>query len=118
MCQAVGCALVCEHKDSYEKSHILLSQNSGKTTTNICGTSLCSTCQISFGITMMISTKIISKYFQSIAKKKISKMGFGKNRKTYQKSTNIVNIVGSMKTVLSIALHLNKFQFDSKLNQA
>ena len=49
MCQAVGCALVCKHKD--KKSHILQSQNNGKTIFNICGTSLCMTCQISFGIT-------------------------------------------------------------------
>ena len=49
MCQAEGCALVCKCKD--KKPHILQSQNSGKTATNNCGTSLCMTCQISFGIT-------------------------------------------------------------------
>ena len=37
MCQAEGCALVCKHKDK-------ISQNYGKTITNICGTSLCMTC--------------------------------------------------------------------------
>ena len=31
-----------------------------------------------------------------MAKKKIIKMGFGKNRKTYRKTSNIVDIVGSM----------------------
>ena len=52
MYQAEGCALVCRHKG--RKSHILLSQKSGKykqaTTTNIYGTLLCMTFQISFGI--------------------------------------------------------------------
>ena len=49
MCRAVGCALVCKHKD--KKSHMVQSQNYGKIITNVCGTSLCMTCQISFGIT-------------------------------------------------------------------
>ena len=42
MCKAEGCALLCKHK--VKKSHILQSQNAGKTTTNICGTLLCMTC--------------------------------------------------------------------------
>ena len=37
---------------------------------------------------------------------------------SYKKTSNIVDIVGSMKIVILIALHLNKFQFDSKVNQA
>ena len=48
MCKAVGCAVLCKHKD--KKSHILQSLNSGKTTINICGTLLCMTCQTNFGI--------------------------------------------------------------------
>ena len=48
MCQAEDCALVCHHKDKDRKSHILLSQNSGKNKqpipTNDYGTSLCMTC--------------------------------------------------------------------------
>ena len=69
-------------------------------------------------ILVRISTKSTLKHFQSITKKKIIKMSFGKNQKTYHKTSNIVNIVGSMIINLLIALHLNKFQFNSKTNQA
>ena len=42
ICQADDYTLMGKHKDN--KSHILQSQNYCKTTTNICGTSLCMTC--------------------------------------------------------------------------
>ena len=138
MCQADSRALVCKHRD--KKSQILLSQNYGKTTTNICGTSLYMTCQISFSITSKhwcaIHTHTPSnesdakghfgddsyqnyiKIFLFYSKEEISKRGFGKNREICRKTSNIVDIVGSMIINLSIALHLNKFQFDSKMNQA
>ena len=37
-------------------------------------------------------------------------------RKIYRKTSNIVDIVGSMIIDLLIALTANKFQFDSKMN--
>ena len=58
------------------------------------------------------------KIFLINSEEKISKMGFDMNQKPYQNTSNIVDIVGSMKTILLIALRLNKFQFDSKMNQA
>ena len=45
-------------------------------------------------------------------------MFFWQELKNISQNLNIVDIVGSMIKVLSIALHLNKTQFDSKMNQA
>ena len=69
-------------------------------------------------ITVMISSKIILTYFLSITKKKVINMSFGKNWKTYHKTSNIVDFIGSIKMIHLIAIHLNKFKFDSKIKQA
>ena len=136
MYQAEGCALVCKYK--YKQLHILQSQNYGKTTTNICGTSLCMTYQISVGITNkhqcaiythMIPNEMDAKAhfsddsFQSYiktflinSKEENIKDGFWQEPENNCKTSNIDDIVGSMIINLSIALHLNKFEFDSKMN--
>ena len=138
MCQVVCCALACKHKDKnriFYKVKILAKQLSTFVVhcsvwhvrsvlvlpTNIDALFI-QTCLwmnlIQKIIPVMINTGVKSKHFQSIAKKKISKIVFDKNQKTYRKTSNVVNIVGSMIINLSIALHWNKFQFDSKMNQA
>ena len=64
------------------------------------------------------SYKNYVKTFLITNKEKNMKIDFGKNWRTCHKTSHIINIVGSMIIVLSIALYLNKFQFESKLNHA